>query len=120
MKIEIEVPVRIRSEANIREHGARRGAYFKEQKEAVYYSMMKFRHQLHLIAGSEEPLMVTLTRFGDRRLDNDNLVSGFKSVRDSIASFIGIDDGSDRITWRYQQAHAKRFGARITIETVET
>jgi hypothetical protein len=49
------------------------------------------------------PLLVTITRIGPRRLDDDNLASSCKYVRDQIAAAVGVDDGSDQYTWQYQQ-----------------
>ena len=49
------------------------------------------------------PLVVTITRLGPRRLDDDNLASACKYVRDQIAAIVGIDDGSASYTWVYKQ-----------------
>lgn len=49
------------------------------------------------------PLVVTITRIGPRKLDDDNLQSSCKYVRDMIAAAVGIDDGSAQYTWRYAQ-----------------
>ena len=49
------------------------------------------------------PLVVTITRSGPRKLDDDNLHGACKAVRDGIADSIGVDDGSDIYTWVYKQ-----------------
>ena len=49
------------------------------------------------------PVIVTITRVGPRRLDDDNLAAACKYVRDAIATHIGTDDGSDLYTWRCEQ-----------------
>ncbi len=59
-----------------------------------------------------EPLVCTLTRIG-RKLDDDNLASAFKAVRDQVAAELGVDDGSDAVAWRYAQ---ERGPAGIRIE----
>jgi len=46
---------------------------------------------------------ISLTAIRRRLLDDDNNVGSFKPLRDAIAETIGIDDGSDRIQWRYFQ-----------------
>lgn len=51
----------------------------------------------------ELPVIVTITRVGPRRLDDDNLAAACKYVRDQIADAFGEDDGSDQYTWRYEQ-----------------
>ena len=55
-------------------------------------------------AKSRSKIVVTLTRVGARRLDDDNLAAAFKHVRDGIAEWCGLDDGSPRWEWRYEQA----------------
>lgn len=49
------------------------------------------------------PLVVTIVRVGPRRLDDDNLAAACKHVRDQIAAEVGVDDGSDQYTWKYEQ-----------------
>ena len=48
--------------------------------------------------------------------DDDNMVAGAKSLRDSIASSIGCDDGDPRISWEYHQV--KTSGPEGTIVTI--
>ena len=60
-------------------------------------------------------LVVTLTRIGARKLDSDNLARSMKAVRDGIADALGIDDGSDRIEWKYAQEKGK-YAVKVTIE----
>lgn len=71
-------------------------------------------------------LVVTLRRIGPRRLDDDNLAGAFKPVRDGIADALRLDDGSERIAWRYEQRPAvsslevdTRGGYGIEIEIAE-
>ena len=49
------------------------------------------------------PVVVTITRIGPRRLDNDNLESACKYVRDEIARAYGVDDGSPLYNWQCEQ-----------------
>lgn len=49
------------------------------------------------------PLVITITRVSPGRCDDDNLVGGGKAVRDSVAAYLGIDDGSPLVTYRYAQ-----------------
>lgn len=63
-----------------------------------------------------ETLIVTLTRVGPTRgLDKDNLQGSLKYARDSIAEFIGVDDGSDAVTWRYEQRRGAVWRVEIYI-----
>ena len=63
------------------------------------------------------PLLVTITRIGPRRLDDDNLTSACKYVRDQIAAAIGTDDGSDQYTWQCEQRIGKKYGVDVEITT---
>lgn len=75
---------------------------------------------------------ITLTRIAPRKLDDDNLQSAFKSVRDGLAdAFVGVartvikrgkpcvevrgDDSDGRLAWRYAQEPGP-FAIRVTVE----
>ena len=60
--------------------------------------------------------MVTITRIGPRKLDDDNLSGACKYVRDEIARMVGVDDGSDRYTWVYKQ-RTGAYGVDVEIES---
>lgn len=45
-----------------------------------------------------------------RMLDSDNLAGAFKAVRDGVAEAMGIDDGSERLEWRYAQTQGEDVG----------
>lgn len=48
-------------------------------------------------------VVVRMTRFSRGTLDDDGLRSALKSVRDGIASWLRIDDGSPLVAWDYHQ-----------------
>lgn len=66
------------------------------------------------------PCIVVLTRYSSRQLDYDNLVAGFKGVRDGVADLLlpglkpGIADSSKNIFWHYEQEPGK-MGFSVTI-----
>ncbi len=101
----VEIPLRIVSVANLREHWSKRAKRAKAHRQAAYLCSSK--HTL--------PCVVTLTRIGPRTLDSDNLASAFKATRDGIADRLGVDDADQRITWVYQQERGKHYAARIEI-----
>jgi hypothetical protein len=105
----VTVPLRIRSEANLREHWRTKHKRSKEQKFIVGVALAKHRPP------AVEKIEITLTRQGVRKLDDDNLAGGCKGVRDQIAAWLGIDDGSDRLTWRYRQEKSKEYGLVIHV-----
>ena len=102
-----DLPIRIESVANKREHWSKRAARTKLHRFAA---MVVQPHPL--------PCIVTMTRIAPRALDGDNLQSGFKALRDGIAKRLGVDDADPRVEWRYDQARgkAKEYAARVTVE----
>jgi hypothetical protein len=107
----VKLHCEIRSEANLRQHHMVRHRRVKAQHEAVQWALVK-----HKPPKSASNITVTLTRVGIRKLDDDNLAGGFKAVRDAVARWIGIDDGSPIYRWVYNQRTQKdgRF-AELTI-----
>ena len=65
------------------------------------------------------PIAVSMTRIAPRALDDDNLQTAFKSVRDGVADALGIDDRDPRVAWRYAQEKGKPPHMRIGIKTAE-
>lgn len=63
------------------------------------------------------PCVVRMTRVAPRSLDDDNLSSGFKALRDGIADRLGVKDNDPRVRWEYAQVRgrAKEYAARVMI-----
>lgn len=101
-----ELPIRIESVANLREHWATRARRTNN-------------HRLAALAVPKHPLpcVVTLIRVAPRELDDDNLRSGFKALRDGIADRLGVKDNDRRVRWEYDQVRgrAKEYAARVRI-----
>ena len=76
--IEVEMDMKIVSVANMRLHWAAKARLTKSQRQ-------KTRNALAAVAQSFGvevlPVTIVLTRVAPRRLDGDNLQSGFKAVR---------------------------------------
>ena len=109
-KIVWEIPVRVVTEANRREHWAVARQRKEKQQHAVgaayFWSPVEF---------DGRPMQVTFTHVG-RKVDDDNLRSMFKVCRDALAELAGKDDGDDEFwAWEYTQERGKP-GVRITIE----
>jgi hypothetical protein len=106
------IPVRTFSEANRREHWARKAKRVKAQRTAA-----RMLTRANLPNGSVpeavERCIVTLTRIAPRRLDSDNLAGSMKAVRDGIADALGRDDGSDWYEWRYDQKQGKNYSVQV-------
>lgn len=104
---EFEVPVRLVSLLNAREHWGAKSRRAKVQRETARMCAMAetlFGPVAAALADGS-PLVVTITRIAPRQLDrDDNLNASAKHVRDGIADALGIDDRDPRVKWRYEQA----------------
>ncbi len=105
------IPIRCPSLSNTRMHWRAQVRLKKQQRGAVMYCM----------CGRDlppMPVVVTLTRTGPRKLDDDNLQAALKYVRDQIACVVGVDDGSTLYTWKYAQrvGHRVKYGVDVEID----
>jgi len=100
--VDYRFPLKTVSEANRRDHWATKARRVKEQRGIS--RMEALAHLQPIVRDlSTGRLSITLIRGAPRRLDTDNLASALKAVRDGIADFLGIDDGSEAVEWRYDQ-----------------
>ena len=103
------IPVRLPSLANTSMHWRKFAALKVKQKTATHLCMIG-------AIVPPPPLLVTITRVGPRKLDDDNLASAAKYVRDQIAAEVGVDDGSELYTWRYEQRVGKSGEYNVEVE----
>lgn len=112
--ITVLIPIRTVSLANQREHWATRAKRASRERS---YSKWMFQSGL---LGQRRPagdrLAIELTRLAPRKLDSDNLAGACKSIRDGIADALGIDDGSELVTWTYRQEKDKGYAVRVTVK----
>jgi len=111
--IKIKLPIKTVSEANRREHWATKAKRVKKQREAVRMIMRPLIEERHIF--DDEEIDIELIRHGKRKLDCDNLAGSFKAIRDGIADALGIDDGSERLAWYYDQEKSKDYSIEIKI-----
>ena len=114
--VRFEIPVKTVSESNLREHWRARMTRSRGQRQL---SMLATRQAVRcLIFTASQKFVITITRIGARKLDGDNLANSQKHVRDGIADALGIDDGSDRLDWRYAQRRGKprEYSVEVQIE----
>lgn len=101
------LPIRIESVANLREH----------------WTVKHKRNQAHRKAaivipkGLPLPAIVYMTRIAPRALDDDNLVSAFKALRDGIAARFGLPDNHPDLTWHCAQRRGtpREYAAEVVI-----
>ena len=105
----ITIPIRLVSVANVREHWGKRAGRTKAHRNA---GRLFCRH-----LGFPLPVTVRITRIAPRPLDDDNLRSACKALRDGIADALGVDDRSPLVTWEYEQERGKpkEYAVRIVI-----
>lgn len=105
--IAYDLPLRIESTLNKREHWGKRAQRTK-------------LHRFASIAVQPHPLpcVVRVVRIAPRKLDShDNLRAGCKALVDGIAKRLGVDDADPRVRWEYDQerGRAKEYAVRIEI-----
>ena len=103
LSVTVTVPMKTVSETNQREHWTVRHRRRRIQRHTV------MTHLLALGARwTHFPCVVTLTRIASRKLDPDNMVGSMKATIDSLATWMGIDDADERVTWRFEQENKRR------------
>ena len=110
--IAIDIPgMRLLSENEVRR------LYWRRRAESSKRERWLVRALLHGERGSppKPPLVIVITRCSPGKLDSDNLAGACKALRDGVADWLGVDDGSDELTWRYSQERGA-WGVRIQVE----
>lgn len=120
----VNVPVKVVSEMNSREHWSAKLKRKKSQQMATMLSLATLgmspdQRKASFVKGAT----ITFERIGGKRMDDDNLRSAFKHCRDAVAKWLGIDDGSKLLTWKYEQRtrtrKEKAACLEITIEAAD-
>ena len=113
--IEVEIDMKIVSVANMRLHWAAKARLTKNHRERAKRAL----EAVARFGGTDAlPVTVVLTRVAPRRLDGDNLQSGFKAVRDGVADWLGVDDGHHLVDWQYKQRADGPKVYRVEIEVI--
>ena len=113
--IRVAMPIMTVSLLNMREHWR---ATAKRKAEHRYVVSQYFKG----LPVPALPITVTLTRWSCGTLDaHDNLPSAFKHIVDGLAAWIGIDDASNQVEWKYAQRKCPRgkFGVTVEIESLQ-
>ena len=96
--VEVFVPCVIKSEANSRDHWATKAKRVKAQRNAARMLVTTGMHKLawaviDYMRNKSATVQLHVTR--SRRLDDDNLTSGLKAIRDGVADALGRNDGAN-------------------------
>ena len=111
--IVVEIPGMVLvSEANSRGHTRAKAKRVASQRSAITAT-------LRVMGGAVVPLpcRVGITRLAPRTLDDDNLASACKAVRDGVAEWLGIDDRDPRVEWAVAQEKGP-YGVRVEVVPV--
>jgi len=112
------MPMRLGAALNSRVHWTARAKRTKTERAVVRVSLTHCQD----LRCTLPPTTCTLVRVAPRALDDDNLAGAFKSIRDEIAYFWGVDDGpKGPIAWRYEQRKGapKQYGIEISLQWEE-
>lgn len=123
------LPLKTVSEVNVSEHWSKKS---KRHKQQQFFIRSLYSHEAEDI---KLPCIVKLIRISPKLLDDDNLRSAFKWIRDELSECLipeklkpyvtkkgtlalikGRADDDPRITWLYAQEKGK-LGIRIEIES---
>lgn len=137
MRLQIEIPIRLVSTANSREHWIVKSKRNAKQCNALRVEFLSELAKLNCPMPSP-PYVITLTRLSSRCMDFDNLVVAFKHIRDEISNIIhgekryyttksgknvllrGRQDSHGGCFWMYEQEKAKTFSIKVCVEWEET
>lgn len=117
--IDFQIPVRVISEANQREHWTVKNRRKKEQQVTTAVAFLNNVRRSNI----NFPCVVKLTRIAPKALDSDNLAGSFKHVQDEIARKLGIDDGdAGKVIWEYAQmpVRIRQYSVKVEITTKES
>lgn len=105
------IPIRTVSEANAHEHWRNRQKRAKAQRAATYLTVFKSELKRH------PEVTITLTRISPGTLDDDNLPSSMKHIRDELAAMMDLpNDRHPSVTWKYDQAKGKPREYAVRVE----
>lgn len=101
---------------NSREHWSKRSKRAQVERTAVnwHWPLGSLKDGLE----AKQGVLVTFTRRGPRRMDDDGLSASLKAVRDAVAKRLGVDDGESRVAFLYKQEKGD-YGVNVRIEVVE-
>lgn len=113
------LPVRVKNITNERTHWAVKARYSKQLREvARFQTSIAIGLADEDVDSDSDRYRVTLIRQSTtaQRMDGDGLQAAMKPIRDGIADALGIDDGSDRIEWKYEQEKTGEYAVEVKIE----
>ena len=106
----IHIDMRTGRGLNSAETWRKRSKRVKAEKHLVGWSLLTLKR-------FEIPCVVLITRIAPSNgLDDDNLSGACKAIRDSVATWLKVDDGHPSVQYRYAQRRGP-WGIEITSTT---
>ena len=107
------------SVSNDRRHHAKLTGMKQSQRRAV--AKLLGRHLRELVPFADayhsgKVLNVTLTRLAPRQMDRSNVSVSLKYIEDTVADFLGADDGANNWQIECKQEKSERYGVRLELE----
>ncbi len=90
--------LRLTNGANAREHWAATARRAKRERSLILRALIASGMRV-----PRGPWRVEITRVAPRRMDSDGATIACKHLRDGVADWIGVDDGSDAVTFAVDQ-----------------
>ncbi len=119
MKIEFDIPVRIVSEANQREHWRTKAKRARMQRRGTDLYAFNNISRNNRDDIQKHGAIIIFTRIAFQLMDDDNLAGAFKAVRDGVCDALDMNDGpKSGLTFRYtqEQGPPKTYAVRVCIE----
>src|SRR5262249_26227071 len=110
--ITLALPVTVVSEMNRRDHWAVRNRRFDKQANALVKAITAlawYSNKEGYVWPFGFPLVVTFTRLHNcgQEMDDDNIRSAFKAIRDAVAEWAGLPDNDKGFEWLYEDREGK-------------
>lgn len=118
LPLALTIPLRLKSVANLREHWTVKAKRTKHERLVVTEFLWAHAGKRH--GPPRVKITITLTRIAPRHLDDDNLRSACKAIRDGIAAWLLVQDNHPLLIWEYAQrkGEPKEYAIEITIREV--
>ena len=107
------------SELNDRSHWGAKNRRKQDQQEQVAVAMLNALRGRRI----ELPCVVTMTRIGPKKMDNDNLAGAMKHCQDQIARQLGVDDGDEsKVIFRHYQMPigSRDYAVKVEIKSSQS
>ena len=116
----VVIAIQTISAANAREHWAVRARRVRAERRAALWALAQLgrtpAQRAEIVARCPVVRITRLMGPRGRELDDDNLRSALKGLRDEVARWLGADDADKRIVWVYaQQQRAEQWGVRVEV-----